>query len=88
MARLGAPVNDGTTGASRIRLVTPDDDADLPLGVCAGLLVNGTGDISLIAEDDTDPVTITTVAAGYLLVRARRVRATDTTATPIYALYN
>lgn len=72
--------------ARRVRAVTPADDTDLSLGVCKALLIGGGGTISLIAADDTAAVTLT-VEAGVLPVRAKRVRATGTTATDIVALY-
>jgi hypothetical protein len=74
------------TQARRVRAVTPNNDADLTDGVCKALLIGVGGTISLIAADDTDAVTLT-VEAGILPVRAKRVRATGTTATSIVALY-
>jgi hypothetical protein len=50
--------------------------------------VGVSGDISLIAEDDTAAVTIAAVAAGALLpIRVKAVRVSGTTASGIVALY-
>lgn len=66
--------------------VTPSDASDLT-DLPKALYVGGYGDVSLILADDSAPVAFTGVAAGTILpVRARRVRATGTTATAIVAL--
>ncbi len=65
--------------------VTPGDEADLTNWALA-LYVGGSGDVRL----DTwagETVTFANVPAGILPVRARRVRATGTTATGIVGLY-
>lgn len=71
--------------ARRLLAVTPSDVADLAV-IPKALHIGVGGTISIIGADDTDPVTLT-VDAGLLPVRARRVRATGTTATSIVALY-
>lgn len=79
------PVQD--TGARQLRAVTPVDTADLSISPCRALWIGVAGDVALIAEGDTDAVTLTAVEAGLLPVRAKRVLSTGTTATDIVALY-
>lgn len=69
-----------------LRVVTPDNDADLPDGACKSLWVTADGDLTVIAQDDTDPVTIPVLAGQCIPIRARRVLATGTTAT-LVAIY-
>ena len=65
--------------------VTPSDATDLPV-VAKALWVGGAGNISIIAENDTAPVTLNSAAAGTMItLRVKRVRATGTTATNIVA---
>lgn len=73
--------------ARSIRAVTPDDDADLPDGVCKSIYVLTDGNLELVAErDDVDDAVTVPVTAGMIVpVRARRVME-DTTAT-VLALY-
>lgn len=66
--------------------VTPSDSADLPGGPSVALWIGGSGALSVILEGDASPVLISGIVAGTLLpVRAKRVRATGTTATLIVA---
>lgn len=77
-----------TATARNQRLVVPDNDADLPDGVCKVLEVISPGTVVCVAENDTieQAVTRTDMAAGrYILCRVRRV-LTGTTAT-VVALY-
>lgn len=71
--------------AVMMRIVTPHDTNELDY-VTNGLLIGGAGTLSVVARDDTDPVTITVVAGQTVPVRAKLVRATGTTATGIVAL--
>lgn len=75
-----------TTPARRAAAVTPNDSTDLS-DVPRALWVGGAGDISLIMQDDASAVTITGATVGYHPLRAKRIRATGTTATNIVALY-
>lgn len=69
--------------ARRIAAVTPSDTTDLPV-IPKGLWVVAPGTLSVIAADDTAAVSLGTVpAATVVLVRARRVMATGTTATVV-----
>lgn len=73
--------------AMSLRAVTPDDDVDLPNGVCRALWVGTGGNVTVIAEEDDSAIELTNVSDGtLLLVRAKRV-TTATTATAIIALY-
>lgn len=75
-------------GAQRLRAVIPHDTNELALGICDAVWVGGAGNISVITEDDTDPVLISGVPAGTRLdIRAKIIRSTLTTATLIVAWY-
>lgn len=71
--------------ATRLRAVSPHDDNDLEY-VASGLFIGGAGTIAVIARNDASPVTLTVQAGQLLPIRAKRVRATGTTATGIVAL--
>ena len=74
--------------AGVLRAVTPHASNDLTDGPCRALWIGGTGDIAVIAKDDTAAVTIVGVPAGTVLpISAKAVRVTGTTATSIVALY-
>ena len=80
------PGSDGIMApARRLLPVTPDDNVDLA-ELPRALWIGVGGTISIIAADDSAAVTLT-VAGGLLPVRAKRVRASGTTATGIAALY-
>jgi len=82
---MASPVED--TGARQLRAVTASDTVDLPMAPCRALWIGVAGNVALIANGDTDAVTLVSVSAGLLPVRAKRVLATGTTATSIVALY-
>lgn len=70
-------------------LVTPNDNADLPRGVCRAIEILSAGNVVTVAQSDPDSGAIT--RTGYpvgtvIPVCVRRVKATGTTAT-IAALY-
>src|SRR5437899_1137608 len=72
----------------RSAAVTPDDNIDLAGGLTLALWIGGAGNVSVILADDSNPVTLTAVPVGTMLsLRVRRVRATNTTATLIVALF-
>jgi hypothetical protein len=72
--------------ASSLAAVTPSDSTVIR-GVRA-LWVGGAGNIALVAADDTDAVTLEGVGAGtVMLVQAKKVMSTNTTATKIVALF-
>jgi hypothetical protein len=67
--------------------VTPNDSTDLTV-IPRGLWIGVGGDVCLLAMGDTSEVTLKNVPTGsYLPVRAKRVKATNTTATNIIAWY-
>lgn len=66
--------------------VTPSDSVNLPAG-CRALWIGGAGNVALVGEDN-NVVTFSGVAAATILpIGPKRVNATNTTATPIVALY-
>ena len=71
--------------ARSLRAVTPHDTNELPF-IPKALRFDAAGTVSIIAADDTAPVTLTVIAGEVLVVRARIVRATGTSATGIVAL--
>ena len=72
--------------ARRYELVTPSDSADLPGGLCYGLLVGTAGAASLVDGDGVRRDNVP-LQAGFNPIQARRVRATGTAAANIFALY-
>lgn len=71
--------------ARRLRSVMPSDTDELDF-VSSGLVCGVGGFLSIVAADDTLPVTLPVVAGQIYPVRAKAVRATGTTATGIVAL--
>lgn len=68
--------------------VTPNDVEDLPNGPTIGLYVGSTGNISLILEGQSAPITFVSIAAGVVHpLRVVRVRSTGTNAANILACY-
>lgn len=74
-----------TAPARSIRAVTPDDDADLPDGVCKSIYVLVDGNLEVLAANDTESVTIPVTAGMLIPIMAKRIME-DTTAT-VVALY-
>lgn len=67
--------------------VTPSDTVDLS-GTARGLYIGTGGDVRLLLEGNTAPVTFVAVPSGSLMpVRATRVYATGTTADDIILGY-
>lgn len=75
-------------GASKLRAVTPSDVTNFTDGVCNALSIGTTGNVAVLAENDTSAVTISVVAGQVLPVRAVRVNSTNTTSTGIVAMYH
>jgi hypothetical protein len=72
--------------AKRLRAVTPHDTNELEF-VAKALYVGTGGDLTVIAQEDTEAETLPNVAAGSIVpVRAKIVLATGTTASGIVAL--
>lgn len=86
MANLDTYADSLISPARSQKAVTPDDDNDLPDGVCKSLEVVATGDVVCIAEEDTVAATRSAVAAGTIIpVRVRRVM--EATTATVLALY-
>lgn len=76
-----------TYTATTCLAVTPNDSTDLSLGTCRAIYVGGAGNISLI-DGAGSTILFSNVAEGSVLpVQTARIRATDTTATLLVALY-
>jgi hypothetical protein len=72
--------------AKQWRAVTPSDTVNLPAG-CRGIYVGGAGNVALVGDDNV-AVTFTATPVGtFIPCGARRVNATNTTATLLVALY-
>ena len=80
-------VNDLTSQGRKLTLVAPNDGADLA-DIPKALLIGGAGNISIDPVDGPATAAVIPVAAGQVFdaVRVKRVRATGTTATNIYAI--
>lgn len=67
--------------------ITPDDNTDLAK-LTRGVYVGGTGNLSVILENDTSAVSFVGVPVGSILpIRVKRVRSTGTTATNLVGLF-
>lgn len=75
-------------GSSRqAKAITPNDSTDIDPKPCRAVYIGGAGNISLIPEGGSEAVTFAVIAGQVLPVRAKRIMATNTTATGIVALY-
>lgn len=86
-ARRGAPVDAGVTTAIRARVITPDDDTNLPLGPCTAVIAGTEGTVVATLKDDADPITFNAAAGAVLPISARRIHESSTS-TGMIALYN
>lgn len=71
--------------ASRLVPITPDDDNDLPEGVCRALLVGAAGTATLIDASGAERTGVP-LQQGFNPIGVRRVK-TGGTATNLWALY-
>lgn len=71
--------------ARSLLAITPSDTDEVSI-IPKALFIGGSGTISIIALDDTAPVSLTVTAGQILPIRAKFVRATGTTATGIVGL--
>lgn len=66
--------------------ITPSDTVDLPQGVSMAIWVGGAGNVAAVMQNGA-VATFTGVTAGTVLpIAARRINATNTTATNLMAL--
>lgn len=65
--------------------VTPHDSNELST-IPRAIFVGTGGDVSIIAQDDSSPVTLKVQGGTLLPVRAKIIRATGTTATDIVGM--
>lgn len=85
--RMDIDRRDPTVSAGSASEITTNDVTDI-LGGSRALYVGGNGDVRVLLERDSTPVTFVGVVAGSVLpIRARRVYTTGTTAAYIVALY-
>lgn len=77
-----SPIND-------LKAVTPSDSTDLPGGVSRGMLFTTAGNVSFdTAAGTTITIPVNSSWFGAVIyIRAKRIRATGTTSTGIYACY-
>lgn len=86
------PIMDTTNDLSPIndlKAVTPNDTTDLPNGPCRGMLFTAAGNITFDTAAGTT-VTIPVNSSWFgavIYIRAKRIRATGTTSTGIFACY-
>jgi hypothetical protein len=77
-------VSPSTLPGTILFTITPDDDTDLAQTATRGIYVGTSGDLAVIPLNGEDPVVLPNLAAGIIHpIRARRVRATGTTAVDI-----
>ena len=76
-----------TAPSNTYRAITPSDSTDFVEGICRGVYVGGAGDIVAIDESGTAVTFVGTLAGTILPIKARRVNATNTTASDLIALY-
>lgn len=80
------PMPNSDLPATHAEAVTPSDSTlyDPPT---RWVYVGGTGDVAVLLEEDSSPVTLKAVPVGtQLRIRARKIMSTNTTATFIVAM--
>lgn len=76
-----------TSPATHAAAVTPADGADL-VPIARGIYIGQAGDLAVILDDDSAPVTFVGLAVGVVHpLRAKRVLDTGTTADNIVAVW-
>jgi hypothetical protein len=76
-----SPIND-------VKSVTPNDAADLPDGACRAMIFTGAGNVRFMTlQGSIVTLPISSAWFGVSYLRARRIYATGTTATGIFACY-
>lgn len=75
------------SSAIMAEVVTKSDTVNFTNGLCRALYVGGAGDVAIVFQDDS-VVTFSSVPAGtQLMVRAKRINSTNTTATLMVAMF-
>lgn len=70
---------------TKCRTVVPSDSTVV---ACSALYVGTTGDVAILAADDSAAVTFSSVPAGSIIpVACQKVMSTNTTASNIVAIY-
>lgn len=83
-----ASVTNQVSPAVKATPVTPTDNTPLAFGPCRALYIGTAGNVAVLLDNDTTPVTFTGCYGGQILpVMVTYVMATGTTATSIIALY-
>lgn len=72
---------------SNAAAVTPSDTVNFTFGNASGLYVGGAGNVVVVTLGNQVITFVGVVAGTTLYVKAKRVNATNTTATNIVALY-
>ena len=76
----------GSTPTSSAFAITPSDTVDLDVAV-RGIYVGAGGNLRVLLEDDTSPVTLVGVITGVIYpLRVRRVYSSSTTASSLIGL--
>lgn len=66
--------------------ITPSDSADLPR-VTDGIWVGTAGNVAAVMPNNVMPVVLSVPSGAWIPLVARRINATNTTATGLVALY-
>ena len=82
-----AGIQTSTHSSGAVRNITPNDSADLAIGVCRAIRAGGGGDISIVDLTGTTVIIPSVLAGETLPIEATRINATGTTATLITALF-
>lgn len=76
-----------TQPSPTLKEITPDDNNDLPGGVCRGIYVGGQGNISVVDCYNNSMIIYSAQAGSILPFQIRRVKSSNTTAGHLIALY-
>ena len=74
-------------GATASETVTASDTANFAGGVCRAIYVGGAGNVNVVYESGATQVYTAVPAGTILMVQAKRVNATSTTATNMVAMF-
>ncbi len=79
--------NEPTRPSGSFEAVTASNSTNFVKGVCRGIYVGTTGNVVVVAPDDTTATFIAVPAGAVLPVQAKRVNSTSTTASNMVALF-